>query len=296
MDWNGPLAPRYAAFARCAAVFLALLPALACMPAAAGPVFTAGAEADKDVFAGRIGDDAMAKLAVRPALDASLQKGAPKATESVSEWARFMKSVRAFFGRPDEDIEMRQSAKAVRVDPAFATSLIPGAFDASGGGTLPGSAADADRVQAQAQAAARDLLRDLSRAAGRSTVVAAASPAANNPPAQAAGERKPGEGSKAAQKSPGDEPGQGQSLEDLKPASFVEPEANRVQKTAEQKAFEGMLFTQFVDQATPWAIGLAGLFIFWQVIRLLIHVLQAAQMRAVRRAAEDAAQAPRARR
>ena len=69
----------------------------------------------------------------------------------------------------------------------------------------------------------------------------------------------------------------------------MEPEVNRVQKTAEQKALEGMLFTRMVDQVKPWAIGLVGLFIFWQAIRLLIHALQASQMRAVRRAAEDAA-------
>ncbi len=292
MDLKGPLAPRHAACVRFVAVFLALLPALACTPAAAGPVFTADAEADKDVLASHIGDDAAAK-ATRPALDASLQKGMPKAGESVSEWARFMKSVRAFFGRPDDDIELRQPAKAVRVDPAFAANVIPGAFDVSArGGTLPAVAADADQVQAQAQAAARDLFRDLSRAAGRSAGGVATSPPANpsaNPQAQVAGERKPRENANAAQKSPGEEARKSQSLEDIKPEAFVEPEVNRVQKTAEQKALEGMLFTRLVDQVKPWAIGLVGLFIFWQAIRLLIHALQASQMRAVRRAAEDAA-------
>jgi hypothetical protein len=293
MCFTGLLPLRHAVGVRFLAALLALLCALACAPAAAVPVFTADAEGDKDAIAGRVGAEAAAK-ATWPARDASLQKGMPKASESVSEWARFMKSLRSFFGMANEDIEMPQAPKTVRVDPAFATNVLPGAFDVSArGGALPGVAADAD--QAHAQAAGRDLFRDLSRAAGGSAGVAAANPAANPAP-QAAGERKPGEESNARQKSSDEQAGKSHSLEDIKPRDFAEPEVDKVQKTAEQKALEGMLFSQLVDQAKPWVIGLAGLFIFWQVIRLLIHVLQGSQMRAVRRAAEDAARAPRARR
>lgn len=267
--------------------------ALMCTQSVAAPVFTAGAESDTVASAGLVAVDMSAK-GVAPGTEVTQPKTSSKAAEPVSDWARFRKWVRSFFDDTEDSVPVRQTQQPARVDPAFLTNILPGAFEAPvpGGNlaSIAGTSSDVEQVQAQARAAERDLLRDLSRAAVLNSSVAAAKPA-EGPPVPGTGERKTREVQSATPTPVGAQTAM--SLEDVKPTAFSEPDTMQVRKTAQEKVLEGMLLSQLIGQVKPWAIGLAGLFILWQVIRLLIHALQASQARALRRAMDAAARGPR---
>ncbi len=66
-----------------------------------------------------------------------------------------------------------------------------------------------------------------------------------------------------------------------------------VYKSRETKMLEGMLFSQLIDQAQPWVIGLVALLVFWQLVKGMIHVMQVTQERSLRRKAERNARTAR---
>jgi len=268
--------------------------AVLCTTSVAAPVFTAGAESDTIASAGLVSGEASAKGAA-PGMELAEKKTVSKAAEPASDWARFRKWLLSFFDDTEEIAPVRQTQQSARIDPAFLANVLPGAFEVpASGGNLPGvvgARGDAEQIQAQAQAAERDLLRDLSRAVVLNSSVAAAKPS-EGPPVPGAGDRKPKESQSATQTTVGAPTAMG--LEDVKPTAFFEPDGAQVRKSAQEKVLEGVLLSQLIDQVKPWAIGLAGLFILWQALRLLIQALQASQTRALRRAMDEAARAPRA--
>ena len=258
----------------------------------AAPVYSSGVDRERGDDARAAGNEGSIAAARSGAgMSAEARLVVSPGNESDLEWARFRKTLRSMlFDQSDDSANARQQAQPARNQPGFSTNITPGAFQVppSGGG-VPGAANDASDI-------AKNSALELSRQAGAIGGgglggLGDASHQGTGGKPQLRGDAL-GNGAAvqgmAAQGAPlqGGNPGSGASGG----ADFP------VYKSRETKMIEGMLFSQLIDQAQPWAIGLVALLVFWQLVKGMIHVMQVTQARALRRKAERNARATRKRR
>jgi len=277
---------------RSPALLLALLSALMTGESAfAAPVYSSGVDRERGAEGRPVGNEGSTGAASSGAgMGVEPRPAGSAASASDSEWTRFRKTLRSLlFDQSDDSANPRQPTQPARSQPGFSTNITPGAFQVppSGGGSgVPGAANDISDI-------ARNSALELSRQSGAmggsglGGLGDATQPgSAGNPQMRGnvAGNGAAAQGM-AAQGAPvqGGSPGSGAA----DGADFP------LYRSRETKVLEGMLFSQLVDQAQPWVIGLVALLVFWQLVKGMIHVMQVSQERSLRRKAERSARAKR---
>ena len=260
----------------------------------AAPAYSSGADRERGADGRVVGNEGSTGAARSSAgMGAEARPVGSAGGEGDSEWARFRKTLRSLLFDPSDDSAgARQQTQPARSQPGFPSNITPGAFQGplSGGGVgVPGVAGD---VSDSARNSALELSRQ-SGAMGGGGLGGLGDPtqpgSGGNPHMRgdAVGNGTAAQGMAA----------QGASLQGGNPGSGASGGADfPVYKSRETKMIEGMLFSQLIDQAQPWVIGLVALLVFWQLVKGMIHVMQVTQARALRRKAERNARGTRKRR
>lgn len=257
----------------------------------AAPVYSSGVDRERGAGGRVVGNEGSTAAARSGAgMGADARPVGSAGGEGDSEWARFRKTLRSLlFDQSDDSAGARQQTQPSRSQPGFSSNITPGAFQgpsSGGGGGVPGAANDVSDI-------ARNSALELSRQSGAlgggglGGLGDATQPGSGGNPqmrGDAAGNGAGAQGM-ALQGAPvqGGNPGSGAS----DGADFP------VYKSRETKMLEGMLFSQLIDQAQPWVIGLVALLVFWQLVKGMIHVMQVTQERSLRRKAERNARTSR---
>lgn len=262
-------------------------------PAFAAPVYSSGVDRERGAEGRSVGNEGSTGAARSgAAMAAEPRPAGSAASASDSEWARFRKTLRSLlFDQSDDSANARQQTQPARSQPGFSTNITPGAFQVpptggGGGSGVPGAANDISDI-------ARNSALELSRqpgamgGGGLGGLGDATQPGSVGNPqmrGDVAGNGAAAQGM-TAQSAPlqGGNPGSGAS----DGADFP------VYKSRETRMLEGMLFSQLMDQAQPWVVGLVALLVFWQLVKGMIHVMQVAQERSLRRKAERSDRAKR---
>lgn len=277
-------------FAKWLVRFLATLLALLVGGSAfAAPVYSSGVDRERGADARAVGNQGSSGDArPGPGIGAEVRPAVSADSEGDSEWARFRKTLRSLlFDQSEDSVNARQQAQPVRSQPGFSTNITPGAFQVPLSGTgAPGGANDVSDI-------ARNSVLELSRqsaalgSGGLGGLGDATQPGFGGNPQMRGDSIGSGTGAQGATAQSSVARGGGAGLAASDGADLP------LYKSRETKMLEGMLFSQLIEQAQPWVIGLVSLLIFWQLVKGMIHVMQVSQARSLRRKAERSARAKR---
>lgn len=257
----------------------------------AAPVYSSGADRERGADGRVVGNEGSTGAARSGAgMGADAQPVGSAGGEGDSEWARFRKTLRSLlFDQSDDSAGARQQTQPARSQPGFSSNITPGAFQvpsSGGGGGVPGAANDVSDI-------ARNSALELSRQSGAlgggglGGLGDATQPGSGGNPQMRGDAAANGAGAQGMAL-------QGASVQGGNPGSGASDGADSpVYKSRETKMLEGMLFSQLIDQAQPWVIGLVALLVFWQLVKGMIHVMQVTQERSLRRKAERNARTSR---
>ena len=256
----------------------------------AAPVYSSGADRERGADGRAVGIEGSTAARSGAGMGAEARPVGSAGGESDSEWARFRKTLRSLlFDQSDDSASARQPTQPARSQPGFSSNIAPGAFQvpaSGGGGGVPDAANDVSDI-------ARNSALELSRQAGAmgggglGGLGDATQQGAGGSPQLRGDAASNGAGAQGMA-------AQGSSVQGGNPGSGASDGADfPVYKSRETKMLEGMLFSQLIDQAQPWVIGLVAILVFWQLVKGMIHVMQVTQERALRRKAERTARATR---